>query len=60
MVADPDDDSAIEQAILTLWRRWQADGLPDQAPVRARALEHYSRQANAARLADVLEEASSG
>jgi glycosyltransferase involved in cell wall biosynthesis len=60
VVADPDDESAIEQAILTLWQRWQADGLPDQAPVRARALEHYSRQANAALLADVLDEASRG
>jgi glycosyltransferase involved in cell wall biosynthesis len=60
VVADPDDESAIEQAILTLWQRWQADALPDQALVRARALEHYSRQANAALLADVLNEASRG
>ena len=41
VVADPHDEPAIEQAILALWRRWEADGLPDQAEVRARTLERY-------------------
>jgi glycosyltransferase involved in cell wall biosynthesis len=57
VVADPDDGRAIEQAILTLWERWKADGLPDQMEVRARTLEHYSRRAAAERLAGVLDEA---
>jgi glycosyltransferase involved in cell wall biosynthesis len=56
VVVDPGDEAGIEQAILTLWRRWQEDGLPDQPDVRRRALERYSRQAGAARLARVLEE----
>ena len=48
---------AIERAILALWQRWQADGLPDQAEVRRRTLERYSRRAAAERLAQVLDEA---
>ena len=52
VVADPHDEEAIEEALLALWRRWQDGGLPDQEQVRARALEQYSRQANAARLAE--------
>jgi glycosyltransferase involved in cell wall biosynthesis len=60
VVADPHDESEIEHAILTLWQRWQADGLPDQQEVRRRTLERYSRRANAARLAQVLEEATHG
>jgi glycosyltransferase involved in cell wall biosynthesis len=57
VVADPGDEEQIEQAILTLWRRWQEDGLPDQKEVRRRTLERYSRRANAAELAKVLEDA---
>jgi glycosyltransferase involved in cell wall biosynthesis len=57
MVADPHDRAEIEQAIMSLWERWQDDGLPDQAEVRGRTLERYSRRANAQRLAEVFEEA---
>jgi glycosyltransferase involved in cell wall biosynthesis len=60
VVSEPDDEAAIGQAIVELWRRWEADGLPDQAEVRVRALERYSRRVNAERLAHVLEEARSG
>ena len=59
-VANPDDSEAIERAILDLWQRWQADGLPDQAEVRARTLERFSRRAAAERLAEVLSEACDG
>jgi len=58
VVADPHDEEAIEEALLELWRRWREDGLPDQAQVRARTLEQYSRRATAVRLAGVLDEAS--
>ncbi len=60
VVADPHDQKAIEQAILKLWRCWQENGLPDQAEVRQRTLEHYSRRMNAATLAEVLEDARGG
>jgi glycosyltransferase involved in cell wall biosynthesis len=60
VVADPHDESAIEAALLTLWRRWQEGGLPDQSEVRRRVLERYSRQAGAEQLAQVLEDASRG
>jgi glycosyltransferase involved in cell wall biosynthesis len=60
VVADPHDEAAIQQAILTLWRRWEDSGLPDQEEVRRRTLELYSRRAAAARLAEVLEEARRG
>lgn len=56
-VADPHDETAIEKALLVLWRRWQDDGLPDQEGVRAKTVECFSRRATAARLAGVLEEA---
>ncbi len=56
-VADPHDEAAIERAILTLWQRWEEDRLPNQDEVRRRTLERYSRRANAAKLAEVLEEA---
>jgi glycosyltransferase involved in cell wall biosynthesis len=56
VVADPHEEAEIEQAILTLWRRWHEDGLPDQEDVRRRTLERYSRRAGARRLAAVLEE----
>jgi glycosyltransferase involved in cell wall biosynthesis len=56
VTADPHDEAQIEQAILTLWQRWEEDGLPDQAEVRSRTLEHYSRQANSEQLAEVFEE----
>ena len=58
VVTDPGDDAGIEHAILTLWRRWQAEGLPGQLHVRRRSLERYSRQAGAVRLARVLEDVS--
>jgi glycosyltransferase involved in cell wall biosynthesis len=59
-VADPHDEDGIEGAFLRLWRRWQEDGLPDQEEVRRRVFEGYSRRANAARLAEVLEHARRG
>jgi glycosyltransferase involved in cell wall biosynthesis len=57
IVSDPEDPAKIEEAILSLWRQWQEDGLPDQEHVRSRVLERYSRRASAAQLARVLEEA---
>ncbi len=57
VVADPRDQPAIERAILALWRRWQEGELGDQEHVRARTLEHYSRRATAAQLAQVFEDA---
>jgi glycosyltransferase involved in cell wall biosynthesis len=59
-VAPPYDPEAIERAILSLWRRWQADGLPDQTEVRKQTVERYSRRKAAERLAEVLAEASRG
>jgi glycosyltransferase involved in cell wall biosynthesis len=56
VVADPADAADMERAILTLWSRWRKDGLPQQAEVRRRTLERYSRRAAAARLAQVLEQ----
>jgi len=58
VVADPHDEADIEQAILTLWRRWHQDGLPDQEAVRRQTLERYSRRAGARQLAAVLEDAT--
>jgi glycosyltransferase involved in cell wall biosynthesis len=60
VVADPHDEAAIEQALLTLWQRWQENGLPDQKEVRQKTLERYSRRKNAEQLARVLDEAASG
>jgi glycosyltransferase involved in cell wall biosynthesis len=60
VTADPDDALSTEQAILTLWRRWVENRLPDQSEVRRRTLEQYSRQAGAARLAQVLDEVVRG
>jgi hypothetical protein len=60
VTAHPHDETRIEQAILELWRRWETDGLPDQAEVRRRTLERYSRRANAEQLAEVLGEALGG
>lgn len=60
VVADPQDEEAIRAAFLELWHRWHGAGLPDQADVRSRSLERYSRRANAARLAEVLEDARRG
>jgi glycosyltransferase involved in cell wall biosynthesis len=57
VVAGPQDEEAIEEAITMLWRRWRAEGLPQQDDVRSRVFEQYSRRAGAARLADVLEDA---
>jgi glycosyltransferase involved in cell wall biosynthesis len=58
--ADPRDAAAVEGALLELWQRWLDDRLDEQKSVRERALEHYSRQANAKRLAEVLEAARNG
>jgi glycosyltransferase involved in cell wall biosynthesis len=60
VVADPNDEGAIEQALLTLWQRWQENGLPDQPEVRRKTLARYSRRKNAEQLAQVLDEAASG
>ena len=60
VVADPHDEGAIEQAVLSLWQRWQDDGLGDQEDVRRKTLERYSRRKNAEQLARVLDEAASG
>jgi glycosyltransferase involved in cell wall biosynthesis len=60
VVADPHDETEIAAALLTLWRRWLDNGLPDQAEVRRRALERYSRQAGAKQLAQVLEDVARG
>jgi glycosyltransferase involved in cell wall biosynthesis len=60
VVADPDDEEAIEQALVTLWQRWLENGLPDQAEVRRKTLERYSRRETAEQLARVLDEAASG
>ncbi len=60
VVADPHDETAIERAILELWRRWQEGGLPDQEEARRRTLDGYSRRAAAAQLAQALEEARVG
>jgi len=57
IVVDPQEEAGIEEAILTLWQRWEDGGLPDQEEVRRRTLERYSRRANAERLARVLEDA---
>jgi glycosyltransferase involved in cell wall biosynthesis len=58
VVADPHDEPEIERAIMTLWKRWQENGLPDEEDVRRHTLEQYSRKAGAERLRAVLEEAS--
>lgn len=58
VVADPHDEIEIEQAVMALWRRWEDDGLSDQAEVRKQTLERYSRRANAERLAEVLDDAA--
>jgi glycosyltransferase involved in cell wall biosynthesis len=60
VVADPQDEEAIAAAFLGLWHRWKSGDLADQTEVRARVLERYSRRANAARLAEVLEDARLG
>ena len=38
VVAEPNDEAAIDQALLTLWQRWEENGLPDQAEVRRKTL----------------------
>jgi glycosyltransferase involved in cell wall biosynthesis len=60
VTGDPDDDASIEQAVLALWNRWREEGLRDQAQVRARTLERYSRRGAARRLAQVLGEVGDG
>ena len=60
VIAEPDDEAGIERAFLTLWQRWENAGLADQEQVRAKVFGQYSRQANAARLAEVLDEATGG
>jgi glycosyltransferase involved in cell wall biosynthesis len=60
LVADPQDEEAIAAAFMDLWHRWESGEFADQAEVRSRALKGYSRRANAARLAEVLEDARRG
>jgi glycosyltransferase involved in cell wall biosynthesis len=60
VLADPNDETETEAAILTLWRRWQDSGLPDQPEVRRRVLARYSRQAAASELAQVLDDVARG
>lgn len=59
VVADPDDEAAIEEALLKLWQGWLESGLRDQTEVRRKTLERYSRRRNAELLAAVLEGAAS-
>jgi glycosyltransferase involved in cell wall biosynthesis len=54
-VAAPDDPQAIEDAILTLYRRWCAGGLPDQPWAREWVLANYSRRKLAGDLAELFE-----
>jgi glycosyltransferase involved in cell wall biosynthesis len=55
--ASPDDPDAVEAAIMTMYRRWLDGGLGVNHDVRRVALERYSREALAGRLAAVLDEA---
>jgi glycosyltransferase involved in cell wall biosynthesis len=60
-IAAPDNPAAIEQAILSLYKRWSATtGLPDQSRAREWALTNYSRRKLAADLASVLDSAAAG
>jgi glycosyltransferase involved in cell wall biosynthesis len=59
-VADPEDEPAIARAFLALWHRWAEGGLKDQAEVRERTVERYSRRVAAERLAKVLDEVDGG
>jgi glycosyltransferase involved in cell wall biosynthesis len=56
--AAPDDDAAIEAAILDLYRSWHAGSLHVAPDVRARTLERFGRPQLARELARVLDEAS--
>jgi glycosyltransferase involved in cell wall biosynthesis len=53
--AAPDDPDGIEDAILELWRRWEAGELSGPTGARALTLERHSRRALAGRLAGVLD-----
>lgn len=55
--AEPDDPAGIEEAIMELYRRWQAGELREPTTARAPTLERYSRRSLAGRLADVLNQA---
>jgi hypothetical protein len=55
-VAAPDDPQAIEAALLSLYERWRAGGLPDQPWAREWVLANYSRRKLAGDLADLLEQ----
>lgn len=59
-VAPPDDPAAIESALLSLYERWRADGLPDQPHAREWVLAHHSRRKLAGDLAGVLARAADG
>jgi glycosyltransferase involved in cell wall biosynthesis len=57
-VAAPGDPEAIEQAILALYERWSASGLPDQSRAREWVLANFSRRKLTAELAAVLDRVS--
>ena len=56
-IASPNDPEGIERAILELYERWRATGLPDQPQLRDWVLEHYSRRKLTGDLASVLDAA---
>jgi glycosyltransferase involved in cell wall biosynthesis len=55
--ASPDEPAAIEAAIASLYRRWRDGELGVNDRVRRVAVERFSREALAGRLADVLDAA---
>jgi glycosyltransferase involved in cell wall biosynthesis len=57
-VVGPDDPDGLERAILSLYERWSATGLPDQARAREWVLANYSRRKLAGDLAAVLDRAA--
>jgi glycosyltransferase involved in cell wall biosynthesis len=59
-VVSPDDRFALEDAIRSLYERWSTTGLPDQPHARDWVLANYSRRALTGRLADLLDQVSSG
>ena len=60
MCVEPHDSDGIENAIRSLFKRWQRGSLRAQHEVRARVLERYSRARQARQLAVMLEEVVGG
>lgn len=54
-VASPLEPDAVEGAILELYERWRAKGLPDQDEVRRWTFERFSRRRLTRDLAEVLD-----